>query len=70
MRTHFIASAHEKGYEALDLDASFFARHAATGERFEFPTDGQWSGNGHRVAAEALFSSDTFKAFLRRTEAR
>lgn len=58
MRREFMARAGARGYEAIDLDPAFFARHRATGERFDFPPrDGHWNANGHAVAAgEALKS--------------
>jgi hypothetical protein len=49
--------AKEQGYEVIDLDPLFFARHRRTGERFEWPYDGHWNPAGHAVAAEAIMGS-------------
>jgi hypothetical protein len=57
MRRTFLSQAQHFGYEAIDLDPLFFARHQASGERFEFPLDGHWSGKGHAVMADAVLSS-------------
>ncbi len=57
MREFFIAAARRAGYEAIDMDPAFFAHYRATGERFEFPTDGHWNGLAHRLAAEAALHS-------------
>jgi hypothetical protein len=57
MREFFIAAARRAGYEAIDMDPTFFAHYRATGERFEFPTDGHWNGLAHRLAAEAALHS-------------
>ena len=57
MRKAFLAKAKDLGYEAIDLDPIFAARNASTGERFEFPDDGHWSGNGHAIAAEEAATS-------------
>jgi hypothetical protein len=47
MRQAFLDKPMSLGYEAIDLDPRFAARHAQTGERFEFPADGHWNANGH-----------------------
>jgi hypothetical protein len=57
MRKALLERASAQGYEAIDLDPMFFARFRATGERFDFPTDPHWNGNGHAVAAEAVRGS-------------
>jgi hypothetical protein len=57
MRRYLLERATAAGYEAIDLDRFFLPRYAKTGERFEFPNDGHWNANGHRVAAEALSAS-------------
>jgi hypothetical protein len=57
MRRYFIERASARGYEAIDLDSLFLARYQETAERFEFPNDGHWNANGHRVVADALQSS-------------
>lgn len=57
MREFFIAAARRAGYEAIDMDPAFFAHYRATGERFEFPTDGHWNGLAHKLAAEAALHS-------------
>lgn len=57
MRKAFIRRASDLGFEVIDLDPSFFAIHNTTDERFEFPMDGHWNANGHRVAFEAVMNS-------------
>lgn len=57
MRRAFLAKAGELGYEVVDLEPKFFARHRKTGELFEFPIDAHWSSIGHDVAFEAVMSS-------------
>ncbi len=57
MRHYFLEKAAASGLEAIDLDPIFFQRHAASGERFEYPNDAHWNPNGHRVAAQALKAS-------------
>jgi hypothetical protein len=57
MRRYFIEQASARGYEAIDLDPVFFAAYQETAERFEFPNEGHWNANGHRVVADALQSS-------------
>jgi hypothetical protein len=65
MRRAFQAKAGALGYEVIDLDPWFFARHARDGARFEFMRDGHWNPVGHEVAAEALMSSRLLQSVLR-----
>ncbi len=57
MRKALLERAAAQGYEAIDLDPLFLARHRATGERFDFPDDPHWSANGHAVATDAVLAS-------------
>jgi hypothetical protein len=57
MRQAFGTRAMTAGYEVIDLDPLFFSRHRQTRERFDFPQDLHWNGNGHAVAAGAVLSS-------------
>lgn len=57
MRRAFRAKAQSLGYEVIDLDPLFFARHRKTGERFDYPRDAHWNAIGHEVAASAILSS-------------
>jgi hypothetical protein len=59
MREAFKSKAEALGYEVIDLDQWFFARHLASGERFEHPRDGHWNAIGHAVAAEAIMASSS-----------
>ena len=59
MREFFIAEAGRAGYEAIDMDPLFFAHFRATGQRFDYPTDGHWNGLAHQLAAEAARGSET-----------
>lgn len=61
IRQYFIETAILKGYEVIDLQSRFIARHDKDGARFEFPTDGHWNGLGHQVAADAVSASNLAK---------
>lgn len=61
IRQYFIETAILKGYEVIDLQSPFIARHDKDGARFEFPTDGHWNGLGHQVAADAVSASNLAK---------
>jgi len=65
MRRAFRSKAETLGYNVIDLDPAFFARHGQTGERFEYPTDGHWNGSGHEVAFEAVMASQLIKTLGR-----
>jgi hypothetical protein len=65
MRRAFQTKAGALGYEVIDLDPWFFARHGRTGARFEFTRDGHWNSVGHEVAAEAVMSSRLLQSVLR-----
>lgn len=67
MRRSLIAKSEAAGFGVLDLEPVFAAEHRRTGRRFEFETDSHWSGEGHRVAAEAVMASDLWRAFRART---
>jgi hypothetical protein len=58
MRAAFVERARAAGHTVFDLDDAFFAEFARHGRRFEFPNDGHWSAEGHRVVAETLGKSD------------
>lgn len=64
MRRYFLDQAGRNGYEVLDMQPRFLARHRQDGVRFEFPTDGHWSAFGHGEAAEAVASSKVFQRLL------
>jgi hypothetical protein len=57
MRRAFRTKAEALGYEVIDLDPLFLARHRRTGERFEYSSDAHWSPTGHEVAYQAVMSS-------------
>lgn len=61
MRTYVVEQAGARGHEVIDMNPIFIERFAKTGKRFEFPTDGHWSGEGHAVVADAVRSSHTFE---------
>lgn len=61
MRRYFLAQAADLGYEALDMQPRFKARHQLDGARFEFPIDGHWNGRGHEEAANAILGSRTLQ---------
>lgn len=60
MRTYMLTQARSQGYEAIDMHERFMETWARDHRRFEFPTDGHWSGIGHAVAAEAVRKSRVF----------
>ena len=64
MRDYFIAKAHAKGFEVVDMHPLFVADFQKNGEKFEFATDNHWNGNGHRVAFEGVSQSRVFKNFM------
>lgn len=65
MRRAFLEKARALGYDAVDLDPSFFDRHARKGERFEYPRDGHWNRVGHEVAFEAVMKAALLAQLLR-----
>jgi hypothetical protein len=66
MRQYFLAEASSRGYETIDMQPHFLARHLRDGARFEFRIDGHWNGLGHQEAAEAIISSRTIQAVISR----
>ena len=64
MRQSFATKATNLGFGVIDLEPLFMAEHHRTGRRFEFDVDAHWSGEGHRVAAEAVFGHPLWHAFL------
>lgn len=64
MRRSFAAKAESRGFGVIDLEPLFIAEHRRTGRRFEFEVDAHWSGEGHRVAADAVLKSPLWQAFL------
>ena len=64
VRRYFLAEAARLGYEAIDMQPRFVARHQRDGARFEFRIDGHWNGVGHQEAAEAIVSSRMFQEIV------
>ncbi|MCS6854726.1 MAG: hypothetical protein NZ523_08245 [Elioraea sp.] len=64
MRRSFAAKAEARGFGVIDLEPLFMAEHSRNGRRFEFAVDAHWSGEGHRVAAEAVLGSPLWREFL------
>jgi hypothetical protein len=60
MRRALLAKAAALGYEAIDLDTLFLARHRSNGEKFDFYPGAHWNSNGHGIMAEAVASSRLF----------
>lgn len=54
MRRYFLAQAKERGYEVVDLHEVFRNDYESHSRRFEYSTNGHWSGYGHQVVAEEL----------------
>ena len=63
MRRAFVAKARSLGYELIDLDPLFMAPERA-GQRYDYPDDAHWNGNGHAVAADAVSSSRLLAGLL------
>jgi len=61
MRRYFLTRAADFGYEAIDMQPRFKARHQLDGARFEFPNDGHWNAVGHEEAAKAVAGSYTLQ---------
>lgn len=64
VRRYFLAEAARLGYEAIDMQPLFVARHQRDGARFEFRIEGHWNGVGHQEAAEAIVSSRLFQEIV------
>ena len=64
MRRALLEKATSLGYDAIDLDRTFFERHRRSGERFEFARDGHWSGIGHAAAFDAVMESSFMQRLL------
>jgi hypothetical protein len=60
MREYLAEQAAAQGFEVLDMQPRFIARHKKDGVRFEFPTDQHWNGEGHGEAAKAVRESKMF----------
>ena len=68
MRQYFLEAAQRNGYEAIDRQPRFIARHRRDGSRLEFTIDGHWNGLGHQEAAAAIASSHMLRAMMSQTE--
>lgn len=68
LRAYFAAQARRRGYEVVDLQPAFIARHRADGSRFEFPTDSHWNELGNRLVAEELAKTPLFARVFRSPE--
>jgi hypothetical protein len=64
MRAHFKAEAARRGYEVIDLQPWFLTHARDAADRYEFPTDAHWNGNGHAVAAQALAASNLVRTLF------
>lgn len=65
MRRYMIENAEQAGFEVIDMQPIFIEDYKRRGERFEFPTDAHWNGNGHGVFAQVVKESRTIGPFLR-----
>jgi len=61
MRAYLAGEARRRGYEVLDMQPVFIARHARDGARFEFPTDKHWNALGHELVAEQMRQTTAFQ---------
>ena len=60
MRRHFIAAAHSRGYEVIDMEPIFIERNRIDGSRFGHAEDAHWNSLAHGLAAKAVTRSDVF----------
>jgi hypothetical protein len=61
MRQYFSEQAKARGYQVLDMQPVFIAKHALDGSRFEAaPTDGHWNALANRLVAEQIEKSAVF----------
>jgi hypothetical protein len=60
MRRYLDGQARARGFQVIDLQPVFIARHRRDNSRFEFPTDKHWNELGQRVVAEEIEKSDLF----------
>jgi hypothetical protein len=61
MRRFLMGRAQGLGFEVIDMQPRFVARHARDGTVFEHPFDAHWSGRGHEEAARAVAASGVFQ---------
>jgi hypothetical protein len=57
MRSYLVTHARPLGYNVVDLQPRFVARHARDGMRFEWPIDAHWNAAGHDEAAKAVIDT-------------
>lgn len=69
MRSYLAAEARRRGYEVLDMEPVFMARHARDGARFEFPTDKHWNALGQELVAEQMRRTNVFQRLFGRRSA-
>lgn len=60
MTRYFKAQALARGYEVLDMEPVFIAKHRSDNVRFEFPIDGHWNALAHRLVAEEIRKTALF----------
>lgn len=60
MRGYFLETGSRRGFQMIDMQPRFIARHRGDGARFEFPHDGHWNANGHEEAAAAVAGWSVF----------
>ena len=54
MRTYFAKRALDRGYQVVDMQPAFIARHDADQTRFEWEHDGHWNSLGHQVCFDEV----------------
>lgn len=62
MRRLFRTEAESRGFQVMDLQPRFIARHRAEGTIFELPNDEHWNAAGHAVCADAVSDSKAFRS--------
>lgn len=61
MRNYFIESAMSLGYEVIDMQPVFRSFYQNHGERFEFPINAHWNALGHKLVADEIENSTTYR---------
>ena len=66
MRHYFMERATALGYQIIDMQPVFQSHYRQHKQRFEFPTDAHWNELGHKLVADAIEQSATFRNLFSR----
>ena len=64
MRNYLINRAQRRGHTIIDLRKCFIVDYKRNHRKFEFPDDGHWNVEGHRVLSESLYDLAQVKDLL------